>query len=189
MTATAYSYLPEKAAYGDEEHLENRYLDQSVHADPFKGSDSTRQSLSMYPSLQASRPTATQPDTRSESMVYQNFNATPDYIGQQRLDGLSHADHHPIPNQYHKGSERVFAALRRGSTMQCSSPVDLVSFEPTDGSRELDIVMSTQRPPAAKRGPFRSNDERERTAETRKIGSCIRCRMQRIRVSNGPVVR
>jgi hypothetical protein len=33
-----------------------------------------------------------------------------------------------------------------------------------------------------KRGPFRDHDERLATAYTRRIGSCIRCRMQRIRV-------
>lgn len=37
--------------------------------------------------------------------------------------------------------------------------------------------------PAARRGPFKNNDDREKTAQTRKIGSCVRCRMQRIRVS------
>jgi hypothetical protein len=35
--------------------------------------------------------------------------------------------------------------------------------------------------PTAKRGPFKTTDEREKTAQTRKIGSCVRCRMQRIR--------
>lgn len=38
------------------------------------------------------------------------------------------------------------------------------------------------RPPSAKRGPFKNNVDREKTAQTRRIGSCIRCRMQRIRV-------
>ena len=35
---------------------------------------------------------------------------------------------------------------------------------------------------SAKRGPFKNQVEREQTAQTRRIGSCIRCRMQRIRV-------
>lgn len=35
-----------------------------------------------------------------------------------------------------------------------------------------------------KRGPFKDHDERLATAYTRRIGSCIRCRMQRIRVSH-----
>lgn len=48
---------------------------------------------------------------------------------------------------------------------------------------ELDVVFPNQKPPVAKRGPFSNKQKREQTAETRKIGSCIRCRMQRIRVS------
>lgn len=37
-----------------------------------------------------------------------------------------------------------------------------------------------------KRGPFRDQALREQTAQTRRMGSCLRCRMQRIRVSNNP---
>lgn len=36
-----------------------------------------------------------------------------------------------------------------------------------------------------RRGPFKDKDMQAKTAETRKIGQCIRCRMQRIRVSGG----
>ena len=39
-----------------------------------------------------------------------------------------------------------------------------------------------QRTPSARRGPFKDHEKREKTAHTRRIGSCIRCRMQRIRV-------
>ena len=45
----------------------------------------------------------------------------------------------------------------------------------------FDILLPNQR--GGKRGPFRDPTLREQTAQTRKIGSCIRCRMQRIRVS------
>jgi hypothetical protein len=38
----------------------------------------------------------------------------------------------------------------------------------------------------SRRGPFKNQDMREKTAQTRKIGSCVRCRMQRIRVSHPP---
>jgi hypothetical protein len=52
-----------------------------------------------------------------------------------------------------------------------------------DGQRyDLSYRNHMGRPPA-RRGPFKSNDDREKTAQTRKIGSCVRCRMQRIRVS------
>jgi hypothetical protein len=44
-----------------------------------------------------------------------------------------------------------------------------------------DILLPNQR--GGKRGPFKDPSLREQTAQTRKMGSCIRCRMQRIRVS------
>jgi hypothetical protein len=73
----------------------------------------------------------------------------------------------------------------------------LHSYAPTDGlSAEqidcfqlaqqgsgLEVVMANQKPPITKRGPFRNQEKRKQTAHVRKIGSCIRCRMQRIRVS------
>lgn len=47
----------------------------------------------------------------------------------------------------------------------------------------FDVMLSNPlNRPAARRGPFKNNDDREKTAQTRKIGSCVRCRMQRIRV-------
>lgn len=48
--------------------------------------------------------------------------------------------------------------------------------------QETDADPFTQQR-GGKRGPFRDPGLREQTAQTRKIGSCIRCRMQRIRVS------
>lgn len=51
--------------------------------------------------------------------------------------------------------------------------------QPTQSN--FDILLPNQR--GGKRGPFKDPSLREQTAQTRKIGSCIRCRMQRIRVS------
>ncbi|KAG5965411.1 hypothetical protein E4U58_002822 [Claviceps cyperi] len=48
----------------------------------------------------------------------------------------------------------------------------------------FDFILSNQR--SGKRGPFRDPSLREQTALTRKIGSCIRCRMQRIRCEHNP---
>lgn len=45
----------------------------------------------------------------------------------------------------------------------------------------FDIMQPNQR--GGKRGPFKDPVLREKTAKTRKMGSCVRCRMQRIRVS------
>lgn len=47
----------------------------------------------------------------------------------------------------------------------------------------LDMVILPG-PRSGKRGPFKDLALREQTAQTRKIGSCVRCRMQRIRVSD-----
>ena len=46
------------------------------------------------------------------------------------------------------------------------------------------VYNPNQRTPSARRGPFKDHEKREKTAHTRRIGSCIRCRMQRIRVSH-----
>lgn len=61
-------------------------------------------------------------------------------------------------------------------------------FQPPQSGRNtptapLQVVFPHQRAPRATRGPFKNNVDREKTARTRKLGSCIRCRMQRIRVS------
>ncbi|KAG4265672.1 hypothetical protein FPRO06_00952 [Fusarium proliferatum] len=48
-----------------------------------------------------------------------------------------------------------------------------------DQQANFEIVLTNQR--GGKRGPFKDPNLREQTAQTRKMGSCIRCRMQRIR--------
>lgn len=51
-----------------------------------------------------------------------------------------------------------------------------------DPQSNFDILQPNQR--GGKRGPFKDPSLREQTAQTRRIGSCIRCRMQRIRVGS-----
>lgn len=51
----------------------------------------------------------------------------------------------------------------------------------------LEVVLPSHKPPSTKRGPFKNQEKRQQTAHVRKIGSCIRCRMQRIRV--GEMIR
>ncbi|KAK7397609.1 hypothetical protein QQX98_013020 [Neonectria punicea] len=53
-----------------------------------------------------------------------------------------------------------------------------------DQRANFDVILPNQR--GGKRGPFKDLNLREQTAQTRKIGSCIRCRMQRIRCENNP---
>lgn len=59
-----------------------------------------------------------------------------------------------------------------------------VAITPYMGEANFDVsVRPHQRPPAARRGPFKDESDRKKTAQTRRDGCCIRCRMQRIRVS------
>lgn len=70
-----------------------------------------------------------------------------------------------------------------------SSTVDSgrnTQLEMQSRATNLEMVFPNQRAPPAKRGPFKDHMQRQQTAHTRKIGSCIRCRMQRIRVSQPP---
>ncbi|KAF4774829.1 hypothetical protein HER10_EVM0003810 [Colletotrichum scovillei] len=77
--------------------------------------------------------------------------------------------------------------------MDSTYPMSCVKTEDMDGSianthanASLDVVFPNQRPPAAKRGPFKDQKAREETAATRKNGSCIRCKMQRVRCKTDP---
>jgi hypothetical protein len=60
--------------------------------------------------------------------------------------------------------------------------VDVAQLERLNS--KYSILVPNQR--GGKRGPFKDPSLREQTAQTRKMGSCIRCRMQRIRVSGPP---
>lgn len=61
--------------------------------------------------------------------------------------------------------------------------------QPAIVEEKANAVAQKQHPTAdnqqrnGKRGPFRDQALREQTAQTRRMGSCLRCRMQRIRVS------
>ncbi|KAH7035126.1 uncharacterized protein B0I36DRAFT_360550 [Microdochium trichocladiopsis] len=185
--ANDYSYMHEKLSYRDEEEAESNYQASRVQGDPYKTADVDSPALSSYPPLQPSRDMITQPSTRSESMVYHNFNTARDHAGDPRIETPTTATGHPATvGHFSNGVEPHGMDLSQYKTMHPSRSPETGIFGNTEQTRELDIVLSSQRPPAAKRGPFRSNDERERTAETRKIGSCIRCRMQRIRCEIDP---
>jgi hypothetical protein len=134
------------------------------------------------PEYTALHPTRTQPSTRHEEMTYQR--SPPDRKYPTRSD--TQLDTH-MTHPQSLGYDQPPYVSPVSETHRYTSSVGIL---PPDGdgdhtSRQsnLDIASSHQRPPPAKRGPFKNSAERERTAETRKIGSCIRCRMQRIRVS------
>ncbi|EAA34527.3 hypothetical protein NCU03248 [Neurospora crassa OR74A] len=62
---------------------------------------------------------------------------------------------------------------------------DAIRYEIQQRSSAFDMFPQS-RTISARRGPFKNHDQREQTAHTRKIGSCIRCRMQRIRCNLDP---
>ena len=61
-------------------------------------------------------------------------------------------------------------------------------FEQSDpwlnDGQDSDCVSLGEKAGYARRGPFRSIQDREETAQTRKLAACVRCRMQRIRVGS-----
>lgn len=148
-----------------------------------------QQTYSDYTILQPNRSLATaqwavQPTTSSEGMVYPGPVPCQGYPAQPGMQSSS-----PIsPSNVPTGAQ-VFASSssegprRQYSVTQVHVHAEMEASRMHTQSRELDFVPPNQRPPPARRGPFRNQHDREKTAETRRIGSCIRCRMQRIRVS------
>ncbi|RYP23053.1 hypothetical protein DL765_001308 [Monosporascus sp. GIB2] len=143
-------------------------------------------SMSAYPALQASRPTIVQPTTRGESMLYPDFSFTQDYAGQLQQNPPT-GSHVTNPQSCGPPPYGILRAPTfSGAAYQDSFSQGAVGTESGGQTQSLGIVLTNQRPPQAKRGPFKTDDERQATAETRKIGSCIRCRMQRIRCQINP---
>ena len=165
------------------------------------GTQATRY-LPAYPALQPdAQPAVTQP-VNGEQLVYSNP-PLPEYYNESQL---------ARPAPYMEGqvmSAAVVSAAPFSEAMPLHRPTNKpdgtapqYSVVPaydghghmmvSDGSDQAimyhdaryDVMMANpMNRPAARRGPFKNNDDREKTAQTRKMGSCVRCRMQRIRVS------
>ncbi|KAI1805004.1 hypothetical protein F4811DRAFT_561434 [Daldinia bambusicola] len=131
-----------------------------------------------YPILQPNRPMTMQPSTSGEGMLYPEAMTSQQYFNQSDFhhDVSSSMISNTIENQSYNPS-----LLVHNNATGNISPHEVDRIQVDSKPRELDIVHQNQRPPAARRGPFKTNIQREKTAETRRIGSCIRCRMQRIR--------
>ncbi|KAL2023444.1 hypothetical protein VTK56DRAFT_2440 [Thermocarpiscus australiensis] len=165
------------------------------------------QYLGGYPPLQPIRVMGVQPAPSREEMVYpstspleydNNVDNSPSapYLGTQ---GQPFGTDPPVQTGAMPGA---YAPSDETSTYGGhSSLVDSSSsFRLTEGynakpqAENLGIQRGSavfdffppQRTVPAKRGPFRDQDKREKTALTRKMGSCIRCRMQRIRCNLDP---
>ncbi|RCI15029.1 hypothetical protein L249_6860 [Ophiocordyceps polyrhachis-furcata BCC 54312] len=114
-------------------------------------------------------------------------------VGQERMNAVA---------DFSEAFGRPTIALR-GSVGGCSvaAPFDMLSSaggslgesgplngwsDACDGhtSSSFDVLLPDQR--GGKRGPFKDPKLREQTAQTRRTGSCIRCRMQRIRCESDP---
>ncbi|KAK3341164.1 hypothetical protein B0T25DRAFT_464856, partial [Lasiosphaeria hispida] len=183
----------------------------SDHAGLFPCDDAglMTQYLANYPPLQPSRATAMQPSASREEMVYPGASPTGKYDGNVENDcnatGLGiqtqpHLMNNPgrpngIPGAY--AGDVGSPSFGRHSSFLGLPPQrynSLQGFEVKDDPDNLDIqgrsatfdLFPHSRTLPARRGPFKDHDQRERTARTRKMGSCIRCRMQRIRCNLDP---
>lgn len=144
------------------------------------------QALDMIPKLESSSQVMKlEQSAEGEDFQHHNFLNSPPYM-------FSASSNHSAPAIQ---TEPGFYAQRGVAKYQAQYPTahGLMSAEATQRQSfeyflpsqtdESDMIMPNQKKPAAtKRGPFKDPQKRQKTAKTRKIGSCIRCRMQRIRV-------
>ena len=144
-----------------------------------------------YPPLQPA-PVGVQPSVvNREEMVYPVASTSPNQplslgLGiQDQSQLMSHERPATIPDAFEEASylDPQYGAVQRYAS---ASGHELVKgTTEMSATQEREPVPALPRLPTARRGPFKDHDQREKTARTRKIGSCIRCRIQRIRVSIG----
>ncbi|KAL2270893.1 hypothetical protein VTJ83DRAFT_264 [Remersonia thermophila] len=164
------------------------------------------QYMSEYPPLQPERVMSFQPVIGREAMVYPDVAASkteaaagsphgvlqlPPYLGETSAQGGI------VPGPYAAGSEpQPYDGHGTVVTLSSHFPqpggFGLMPGTEAAGTREESAASAsldytpTHKTTPAKRGPFKDQDSREKTALTRKMGSCIRCRMQRIRCNLDP---
>ncbi|KAI0164714.1 hypothetical protein GGR57DRAFT_209438 [Xylariaceae sp. FL1272] len=164
---------------------ENQPRTYAAHDGPI-----AHQIFSGYPVMQPERPTAIQPITSPDEMVYPGPGPIGNYAEQPEVQYSSpdsSSSNMTIVKSHQTASpDQSVERTRRYTTNKTSVDLTDEGTRPSKQAPDLDVVQPNQRPPPARRGPFKSQDARERTAETRRIGSCIRCRMQRIRCETNP---
>ena len=162
--------------------------------------------LAGYPPLQPTPLTGAQPLANREEMVYPTTSPIANYAGSPDSShggaiGVGVRPPQPhlmsptvsslMPNSYAAELDPSSAYGRGGMPGMHQGYVgepsfgmknDAMRYEMQQRSAAFDMFPHS-RTISARRGPFKNHDQREQTAHTRKIGSCIRCRMQRIRVS------
>lgn len=171
------------------------------------------QYLQNYPPLQPSRFLGVQPSTSGEEMLYPENTSRSQYVNHpepSHVNGLGIQGTNqltapfdissgtaapvagevispPVPHQATYGGRPAQYDMPHGydepDGLKAAGP-DQVQMQATSN---LGVVYNPQqRAPSARRGPFKDHDKREKTAQTRRMGSCIRCRMQRIRCNIDP---
>ena len=167
------------------------------------------QYMQAYPPLQPSRAAGDQPTTRREAMFYPdsvpnphfykaedggaamappNLRADPPPMGGRPafpVDVMPVADSPAVSRQSTVigGAAPSYGMMAGYGASDSLMPDGRMGMQLKSPESNLDVVFPNQKAPPSKRGPFKDHRERQKTAQTRKIGSCIRCRMQRIRVS------
>ena len=116
-----------------------------------------------------------------ESQIVPNFIQSSDAVKYQVSPiTLIRTLHLGVPTDYHVhdnvAASTISPAIFDQFCADCNMP-QITSAPATNNSN-----TTTHGPRGPKRGPFQDVNLRRQTAATRKIGSCIRCRMQRIRV-------
>lgn len=162
------------------------------------------QFLPGYPPMQPAHAPGMQPPTSREEMVYPTSSAISRYANDEPVRAVTGLG---IQNQIGPLTTSVGPSPmpapypgEGGSPAFCQypgfAPLPANPYNTQDGypiKVEPDALDTYGRPVSyelfqhqktipAKRGPFKDNEQRLATARTRKKGSCIRCRMQRIRV-------
>jgi len=207
VNGTAYQMQMGQA---DPEHTRDPYVASANQPNPVNGfacGDTNMVYMANYPSLQPARIAGEQPPVRREGMFYpeglpngQFFKSEGEVLNP--AGGNLRSDEHVDAGVPYSGD---LLGMNAGPDLPHQMPIVTAPgpYEPLSGysatdplvqrhegvgmhihatEANLDVVFSNQKAPVAKRGPFKDNVDRQKTAQTRKIGSCIRCRMQRIRV-------
>ncbi|KAK4672441.1 hypothetical protein QC763_0003900 [Podospora pseudopauciseta] len=157
-----------------------------------------------YPPLQPTRVVGMPPSTTREEMVYP---VAPSGLG----DGLHHGPNYTAPGSHClMGStikSEALSVMYGGGVVTTQYGASIGELAGLQDLYGLGLKDDTDRPdgpnfdtyPAhrnvpARRGAFKDQELRAKTAQTRKMGSCIRCKMQRIRCNldpeneNGPCI-
>ncbi|KAL2144790.1 hypothetical protein VTI28DRAFT_8552 [Corynascus sepedonium] len=159
------------------------------------------QYLPNYPPLQPDRVTGFQPATSREEMIYPTVSAAGNADSTHSVSALviqpppyAAVQAGAVPSTYAGGGDSspfdghgvVMTPPSRFHSVQC---FDVMPRTENTNIQEDPAVLDfypAHRTAPVKRGPFKDQDSREKTALTRKMGSCIRCRMQRIRCNLDP---